>query len=157
MTVKVDWGQGIEKGPEFMIDESHTTGDHLGSGDVTLSEIISSVTSAADAKSATGGTGGIYLPSVNYEPGSNPDIISISLGDNKFKESTVPLPKVIRADELAETTFDVVTYSQNDEGFAFLRREEFRAISCNCALHVPTCKRKVARVRPSGTDGLYQG
>ncbi len=80
-----------------MIDESHTTGDHLGSGGVTLSEIISSITSAADAKSATGGTGGIYLPSINYEPGSNPDIVSLSLGDNKFKESTVPLPRVIRS------------------------------------------------------------
>ncbi len=118
--------------------KAHSTGDRLGSGDVTLSEIISSTTSAADAKSATGGTGGLYLPSINYNPGSNPEIISISLGDNKFKESTVPLPKVIRSDALAETTFDVVTYSQNDEGATFLRREEFRAISCNCALQVPT-------------------
>ena len=134
MTVNVAWGDAAE----FVIDASHSTQDRLGSGDVTLSEIISSTTSAADAKSATGGTGGLYLPSINYNPGSNPEIISISLGDNKFKESTVPLPKVIRSDALAETTFDVVTYSQNDEGATFLRREEFRAISCNCALQVPT-------------------
>lgn len=133
ITVTVDWGDS----PEFIIDDATATTDRLGSGSVVLSEIISSITSAADAKSATGGTGGLFVPSINYNPGQNPEIISISLGDNKFKESTTPLPNVIRADELAETTFDVVTYSQNDAGATFLRREEFRAISCNCQLHVP--------------------
>jgi prepilin-type N-terminal cleavage/methylation domain-containing protein len=133
MTVNVDWGDG----PEFIVDESNTTTGRLGSGGVVLTEIISSITSAADAKSATGGTGDLYHPSINYNPGSNPEIISISLGQNKFKESTTPLPKVIRTDELAETTFDVVTYSQNEAGAVFLRREEFRSISCNCSLRVP--------------------
>lgn len=134
MTVDVDW----DEGPEFAIDQTKSTTNRLGSGGIVLAEIISSVTSAADAKSATGGTGELYLPSINYNPGSNPEIISISLGDNKFKESTTPLPNVIRADELAETTFDVVTYLQNDAGATFLRREEFRAISCNCSLNVPS-------------------
>ena len=134
MVVNVDWDQGSE----FVIDETKTTTGRLGSGGIVLTQVISSITSAADAKSATGGTGGLYLPSINYNPGSNPEIVSISLGDNKFKESTTPLPNVIRADELAETTFDVVTYSQDDAGTTFLRREEFRAISCNCSLDVPS-------------------
>jgi hypothetical protein len=37
-----------------------------------------------------------YAPTVDYNPGANPDIISIRLGQNKFKESTTPLPDVIR-------------------------------------------------------------
>jgi type II secretory pathway pseudopilin PulG len=145
-------GVSAGDGPEFMIDAAHTTQGRLGSDGVLLSEIVSSITSAADAKSATGGTGGLYLPSIDYNPGSNPEIVSISLGDNKFKESTTPSPKVIRADELAETTFDVVTYSQNDEGATFLRREEFRAVSCNCDLRVPSTDAQ-GGLRPTVWDG----
>jgi prepilin-type N-terminal cleavage/methylation domain-containing protein len=142
----------VGDGPEFMIDAAHTTEGRLGSDGVVMSEIVSSITSAADAKSATGGTGGLYVPSIDYNPGSNPEIISISLGDNKFKESTRPLPKVTRADQLAETTFDVVTYSQNDQGATFLRREEFRAVSCNCALRVPGTDAE-GGLRPTVWDG----
>ncbi|HLF31625.1 MAG TPA: prepilin-type N-terminal cleavage/methylation domain-containing protein, partial [Xanthomonadales bacterium] len=40
MTVNVDWGNS----PEFMIDQNQQTTDRLGSGDVTLSEVISSMT-----------------------------------------------------------------------------------------------------------------
>ena len=127
MTVTVDWGSR----PDFVVDQTGADAGDLGSGSVTLTEIISSITSAGDAKSATGGTGGLYLPSIDYNPGSNPEIISISLGENRFKESTTPVPKVIRADALAETTFDVVTYSQNDEGATFLRREVANA-HCGC-------------------------
>ncbi|MGK2924571.1 MAG: type IV pilus modification PilV family protein, partial [Lysobacterales bacterium] len=57
-------------GPEFTIDASTTTQGRLGSDGVLLSEIISSITSAADAKSATGGIGGLHLPSIDYNPGS---------------------------------------------------------------------------------------
>lgn len=148
MTVSVNWGNTRE----FNIGDGQTTNGGLGSTGVVLSEIISSITSAGDAKSATGGTGGLYLPSITYNPGSNPEIISISLGDNKFKESTTPLPNVIRGDELAETTFDVVTYSQDNEGAEFLRREEFMSISCNCSLRVPSTNAQGGG-RPAVWDG----
>ncbi|MEJ8568496.1 type IV pilus modification PilV family protein [Elongatibacter sediminis] len=148
MRINVGWGDG----PEFMIDKSKSTQGRLGSDGVVMSEVISSITSAADAKSATGGTGGLYLPTIDYNPGSNPEIISISLGDNKFKESTTPLPRVIRDDELVETTFDVVTYSQDDQGATFLRREEFRAVSCNCQLRVPNSG-EAGGLRPTIWDG----
>jgi len=36
-----------------------------------------------------------------------------------------------------ETQFDVVTYSQDNEGATFLRREEFVAVACECTLHSP--------------------
>lgn len=145
-------GVSAGDGPEFIIDAKNTTQGRLGSDGVLLSEIISSITSAADAKSATGGTGGLHLPSVDYNPGSNPDFIPISLGDNKFRESAAPLPKVIRADDLAETTFDVVTYSQDAQGATFLRREEFRAVSCNCELRVPGTGAE-GGLRPTVWDG----
>jgi len=37
---------------------------------------------------------------VTYQPGANPDIFALSLGDSKFKESLLPEPDVIRSDEL---------------------------------------------------------
>ena len=149
VNVRVDWGDV----PEFMIDASQGTSSALGSGAVVLNEVIASITSAADAKSATGGTGGLYIPSITYNPGTNPDIISISLGENKFKESTTPLPRVIRTDELAETTFDVVTYLQDNDGSTFLRREEFRSVSCDCELRIPGVE-PGAGLRPTVWDGV---
>ena len=130
----VSWNTG----QEFQIDETNVTEGRLGSGSVTLTDIISSITSPSGGKTSLVNTNSNgYAPPVDYNPGENPDIVSIQLGENKFKESTTPLPDVIRADELVETRFDVVTYSQDDEGATFLRREEFRAVSCECNLRIP--------------------
>jgi hypothetical protein len=81
--------------------------------------------------------GDTSAPDISYQPGANPDIISLSLGDNRFKESLLPEPKVIRAEELVDTRFDVITYSQTGEDAYFLRREEFAAVSCECTLRAP--------------------
>jgi len=122
---------------EFQIDGTNTTSGRLGSGSIRISDVISSMTSAAGGKAVLGAVGtSSFAPPVDYNPGQNPDIVSIELGDNKFKESTTPLPDIIRTDSLVETTFDVVTYSQDNSGATFLRREEFRAISCECTLQV---------------------
>lgn len=76
-------------------------------------------------------------PQVVYTPGENPEIVRITLdGDGgKFKESTTPMPDVIR-NEKVETWFDVITYNQTaaDVDAFFLRREEFVAITCDCTL-----------------------
>jgi hypothetical protein len=95
------------------------------------------------ADESEGDTG---APPVTYTPGQNPDIVSLSLGNNKFKESLLPEPDVIRTDELVETRFDVITYSQTDNGAQFLRREEFAAVSCECTLKAPDAN--VAAHRP---------
>ena len=122
---------------EFQIDESQTTTGRLGSGSLQLTDLISSITSVAGGKVAlVSGESNGYAPPVDYNPGANPDIISIQLGQNKFKESTTPLPDVVRSVDLVETRFDVVTYSQDNAGATFLRREEFRALSCECTLRV---------------------
>jgi len=133
LELSVSWNTG----QRLQIDGSNsTTTGAMGSGAIELTDIISSITSPSGGKvSLSNPSSTLYAPPVDYNPGENPDIISIQLGQNKFKESTTPLPDVIRADELVETRFDVVTYSQDDAGATFLRREEFRAVSCECTLH----------------------
>ena len=134
LELTVSWNTG----QILQIDGNNsTTNTALGSGQVRLNDAISSITTASGGKIILSNPGSSsYGPPVDYNPGENPDIISIQLGANKFKESTTPLPDVVRSAELVETRFDVVTYSQDDEGATFLRREEFRAISCECSLHV---------------------
>ena len=133
LDLTVTWNSG-DTPLEFQVDGTNTTSGLLGSGSIRITDVISSMTSGSGGKAALGTEGGSYAPPVDYSPGANQDIISIQLGANKFKESTTPLPDVIRTDELVETTFDVVTYSQDNEGATFLRREQFRAVSCVCTL-----------------------
>lgn len=138
---------------EFQIDETNVTTGRLGSGSITLTDVISSFTTGSTGKVALVSVdSGGYAPPVDYNPGENPDIVSIQLGANKFKESTTPLPDVIRTDELVETRFDVVTYSQDNAGATFLRREEFRAVSCECTLRIPNGDGK-GGLRPAVWDG----
>ncbi|MCH8228593.1 MAG: prepilin-type N-terminal cleavage/methylation domain-containing protein [Proteobacteria bacterium] len=147
LTVTWNSGQG------FRIDETSPT-SLLGSGSITLTDIISSITSPSGGKvSLMSPEDNGYAPIVDYNPGANPDIISIQLGDNKFKESTTPLPDVIRSDEMVETRFDVVTYSQDNAGATFLRREEFRAVSCECTLRVANAEGE-GGLRPTIWDGV---
>jgi Tfp pilus assembly protein PilV len=151
LELTVSWGVG-DAAQSFQIDQS-TSASGMGTGSVTVVDLISSFTTATGAKVVLNSVGdSLYSPPVNYNPGANPDIISIQLGDNKFKESTTPLPDVIRTDELVETTFDVVTYSQSDSGATFLRREEFRAVSCDCTLRLPDSSDE-GGLRPTVWDG----
>jgi len=139
---------------EFRIDETTTTSDSLGSGSIKLTDIIAAITSPSGGKvSLMSPESNAYAPTVDYNPGANPDIISIRLGQNKFKESTTPLPDVIRSDEKVETRFDVVTYSQDNAGATFLRREEFRAVSCECTLRVANAEGE-GGLRPTVWDGV---
>ncbi len=111
------------------------TSAELGTGSITLSAIISSISTQGSARVTAQEDDNAFVAFVNYTPGQNPDIVSLTLGNNKFKESLTPEPEVIRADELVETRFDVITYSQNGGTSLFLRREEFIAVSCECQLN----------------------
>ena len=99
---------------------------------VTLRDTIYSVTTKLSGRTLED-SGQKKGPQAAYTPGANPDVVSIALGDSKFKESLLPQPDVFRTDEIVETRFDVVTYSQNN-GSVFLRREEFSVLSCECEL-----------------------
>ena len=144
LTLNVTW-----TAPEFRTTEGNVTVGRLGSGQVTLAETISSVTSAASSKVITQEDEPADPYSITYEPGQRPDIISLSLGNNKFKESLTPEPDVIRRDELVETRFDVITYSQSQDGTTFVRREEFATVSCECTLKAPTGNPDTSGRRPT--------
>jgi prepilin-type N-terminal cleavage/methylation domain-containing protein len=127
--VNVAWGAVTN----FQLDKSQSlTSADIGTGDITLSAIVSSSTTQGSARSTTQEDDNAFDPLVNYTPGQNPDIVSLALGDTKFKESLTPEPEVFR--ENLETRFDVITYSQGNPAL-FLRREEFVAVSCECTLN----------------------
>ena len=107
---------------------------NLGSGEVKLTAAIPAIITSISGRVADETDGSAIVPPVLYTPGANPDVIALRVGDNRFKESTKPVPKVVRVDELVETTFDVITYSTVGAS-AFLRREEFSAVSCECELN----------------------
>ena len=132
--VRVSWGDT----PGFNLTDSvNISATDIGSGEIQLTAVISSVTTQGAGRSNTQKESQSLLPDVSYTPGSNPDIVSLQLGETRFKESTSPLPRVYRTDERVETRFDVITYSQTNEGALFLRREEFTAVSCECNMAAP--------------------
>jgi type II secretory pathway pseudopilin PulG len=134
VTVTVSWGST----PGFRISDSQEiSAVDIGSGGIALTDVISSITTQGAGQTSTQEQNHLLLPDVSYSPGANPDIISLQLGETRFKESTSPKPRVYRAEELVETRFDVITYSQSDSGALFLRREEFIAVSCDCELQAP--------------------
>jgi type II secretory pathway pseudopilin PulG len=133
-TINVSWGDTAG----FRISDTQgISASEIGSGGIELSAMISSVTTQGAAHSSTQKEKESLLPDVGYTPGQNPDIVSLQLGETRFKESTSPLPRVYRSEERVETRFDVITYSQTNAGALFLRREEFIGVSCNCQLEAP--------------------
>ena len=144
IVVTATWGDNRD----YVIDEANTAGN-LDGGSVEVSATISvaSVTEALRVIESTGDD--VIAPDIIYTPGQNPDVVSLSLGDSKFKESLTPEPKVYR-DNL-ETRFDVVTYSQSGAESLFLRREEFVAVSCDCTL------RAASADNPGRTPAIWAG
>ncbi|MFC1689395.1 hypothetical protein ACFL07_07050 [Pseudomonadota bacterium] len=107
----------------------------LGSGAFTVSSVVPSIAQLGAAKVAAEDDGEKGAPPIDYTPGLRPDIVAIKVAEAKFKESTTPLPDVIRADELVETWFDVITYNTTGvDSSVYLRREEFVVLSCECSL-----------------------
>lgn len=117
--------------PEFHVDEDTTiTSADLNTGSVQIHGIVPSITTKANAvvAAATDEDGGVL---VNYTPGARPDIIQLDLGTDKFKESTTPLPEIVKSDGTTQTWFDVITYNTSN---VFTRREEFLVVTCECEM-----------------------
>jgi len=132
--VTVSWASDIG----FREDEGVVvTAADMGTGGITLTSVIPAIITSASGRIADENSNGAAAPPVSYEPGLRPDIIALTLGPTRFKESLRPSPDVIREDELVETRFDVITYSQDagPDSALFLRREEFSAVSCECTLN----------------------
>lgn len=153
-SVNVSWSNA----PDFRISESQAiTATEIGSGAIRLSAVIASVTTQGGARSSTQRESRALLADVSYTPGANPDIVSLQLGETRFKESTSPLPRVYRSDEKVETRFDVITYSQTDDGALFLRREEFIGVSCECRMEAtPTNIEQGGRLPTTWAGDEYQ-
>ncbi|MDX1459988.1 MAG: prepilin-type N-terminal cleavage/methylation domain-containing protein [Xanthomonadales bacterium] len=146
LEVNVTWGDDTAG---FVVDEAASlAAGALQAGSVTVAAIVSSISTQGGARTNSQVDDNTFTPTVNYTPGLNPDIVSLSLDDNKFKESLTPEPEVIRNGELVETRFDVVTYSQTDDSALFLRREEFIAVSCECEMYVDATSTETGR-RPT--------
>ena len=137
VAVTVSW-DGSSRSFRGQSEGAELSSADLGTGSVTVTASIPALVTSASAKVADETEQGDQLaPPVSYTPGQNPDIIALSLDDNKFKESLTPEPEVIRDDSKVETTFDVVTYSNVNDSASFLRREEFTVVSCTCEMHGP--------------------
>ena len=120
---------------DFRADEGTViTANDINTGSVTLTGAIPALVTSSSGRVSDETTGTTAAPPISYMPGQRPDVISLTLGDNKFKESLLPEPDVIRLDELVETRFDVITYSGTGNSATFLRREEFAVVSCECTL-----------------------
>ena len=144
ITLTVSW----DDTREFAIDDTQTTTGGLGTGSITMSNFLSSAASQTNSLSLTQESNNQIAPIVPFTPGDNPDIVALDLGENRFKESSLPEPDVIRSDELVETRFDVITYAQSESN-VFLRREEFISVSCTCELNVPPGSAASAGRRPT--------
>jgi len=116
---------------EFYIDGDNPAGLAVG-GSITIYEVIPSSPNKLGAKIAADLNAPPGTPPVEFTPGYNPEIAALDLGDDKNKESSTPVPDIIRIGELTETYFEVVTY--NDANI-FLRREEFITVGCECTLN----------------------
>jgi prepilin-type N-terminal cleavage/methylation domain-containing protein len=148
LTVTVIWSAA--SGQSFAIDDTQSVATSaLGSGSIQVSTLIKSTTTGAGANLLTQNADPIVAPLSPYVPGSNPDVISLRIGDNKFKESLTPQPEVVSEDELVETKFDVITYTQSTDNSIFLRREEFRIVSCQCVLQAPPVHADSGGLRPT--------
>ncbi len=146
VSVTVGWADGRN----FIVNEGNEkTSTSLGGGEIQVTGTIAHVSIAAAGKVVNeNDSRTLDAPPVDYSQGQRPDIIPLSLGENKFKESLLPEPDVIRAEELVETRFDVITYSQTNAGAVFLRREEFMTVSCDCTLKAPPGSDESAGRRP---------
>jgi len=74
--VTVAWNDG----QKFQVDENPDTATDLGTGSITLSDVLSSIAAPSGGKVllANQGSSG-YSPPVDYSPGSNPDIVAIQI------------------------------------------------------------------------------
>jgi hypothetical protein len=113
------------------VDEAGTTNQ------INLETIIDSYPPALTSLSGTMGVGGVS-PRARYVPESAPDVIDISVdtGQGKFRQTSKPLPDVVKTGQNANTivSFEVMTYHADSGEYIADRQEEFITVDCNCRL-----------------------
>lgn len=123
--------------PNFKMITMSVTWDEPGTGPgctngscsraVSLQSVVAAISPASTGQSAV--TGGRGAPTVNYTPGTAPDVIPIGLGDNTKKEATKPTPDITQHGTSTITSFDEITYNTvlNTK-----RRDNFFTVNCVC-------------------------
>ncbi len=144
LKIDVSWNTG----QDFYVDDENTA--VLGDNTITVYEIIPSSPPILGAKIAANLNEPAGAPVVDYSPGLNPDIVALTLDDQKLKEATTPIPDIIRSGELTETYFEVVSYNTAK---AFTRREEFLTVGCECILN-PDSGASDFGLRPTVWNGV---
>jgi hypothetical protein len=149
LKIEVAWNTVGDTDREFFVDDENTA--DLGSNNITVYEVIPSSPPILGAKIAADPNAPAGGPAVDYIPGLKPDSAALDLGDGeKLKESTTPIPDVIRSGELTETYFEVVTYNTAN---IFVRREEFLTVGCECTLETNPGAGE-GGIRPALWDGI---
>ena len=133
---------------DFYVDDENTA--VVGEGKITLYEIIPSSPPILGAKVAADINAQSEGPVVEYTPGENPDIAALDFDGEKLKESTTPVPDIIRSGDLTETYFEVVSYNNAN---IFQRREEFITVGCECTLNTGVDTGE-GGLRPTLWDGI---
>jgi hypothetical protein len=127
----------------------------MGTGEVKVATVLSSETSLGASMTVTETETVNLAPGTPYTPGMNPDIIALALGNNKYRESLTPVPRIFR--DYLETRFDVVTYAKAGSDATFLRRDEFVAIACECTLQPASNDRQGRRPIVWAGDEYLEG
>ncbi len=78
------------------------------------------------------GSGGLSFPGpkVSYTPIGVPDAVPVEIGDDKFRESSKPVPDVSQNAQSTVVRFDTTSYTTPDNTIA--SRDEFVTVSCVC-------------------------
>ena len=133
-TVQITWAQPGMPG-WWLSDSQSLTADAVGTDVITVSSIFKSAAAQTAAMSVVTETNNNQIsPLKDYTPGLRPDVVALSLGDDRLKEALTPLPDVTSVGEYVETDFDVITYAQTLGDSVFLRLENFKSVTCQCVL-----------------------
>lgn len=123
-----------------------------GTDTVTLNGSMSASTSA-DKKNSLDPVFNTDGPKVAYTPGQAPDVIALELNTNgtgKKRESSKPIPEVLKQGGSTLVKFDTVTYKPDS---TTLIREDYATINCECSLSNPKTQGYTPFVsRPDATD-----
>lgn len=110
-----------------------------GTESVALNSSLSA-SSTAEKKQSLDPTPSSAGPQVAYTPGQAPDVIALNLntaGQGNKRETSKPLPEVIKQGNSTLVKFDTVTYKPNS---TTLIREDFATINCECSLLASTAQ-----------------
>lgn len=99
---------------------------------VTLRALISSNSSVISSEMLFNEGGSGQTPIIPYRPSNDPNVTTIRVGDNKFRETMIPKVTTDNQGTIVTTQFTAYTYNANNQ---LLRQEDFKNVACVCAFN----------------------